>query len=106
MNNACNGPITSDGYNIASDSSCNLNTHGDRQNVVDPGLGLWQDADEVIWYTMPLAGGQAYDNGICDGTAFDQRGITRPQDEGCDVGAIECAPGDPKAYLYLPVTRR
>jgi hypothetical protein len=66
----------SHGYNFSDDDTCGFSDHTDRQDAGDPQLG-------------PLA-----DNGgptrtsVVDITA-DQRGVTRPQGPGCDVGAVE-----------------
>jgi len=38
------------------------------------------------------------DGGLCPGT--DQRGVSRPQGDGCDIGAYEY---EPYEYFYLPL---
>jgi hypothetical protein len=95
----CRGTITSHGYNLSSDSTCNFNATGDLNNT-NPVLGT------LGYYggstpTIPLlAGSPAIDsgnpNGCTDGQGHllktDQRGKPRPDIEdtvGCDRGAFE-----------------
>jgi predicted outer membrane repeat protein len=84
----CNGEIISEGYNIDSEDSCNLNATGDLVNT-DPALSpLAADGTHPLQSTSP-----AIDQGLCIvGITTDQRGIPRPQGAGCDIGAYELAP--------------
>lgn len=96
-----NGIITSQGHNIANDSSCNLVAGGDRQgSTFDPNLGVLADnggprdgaptADSATLTRALPTGSIAIDtadNTNCPAT--DERGITRPQQTTCDVGAFE-----------------
>ena len=98
----CLGTITSQGYNIASDSSCTLTQASDRP-ATNPQLGPLTTAvpptPGVTYEFHPVSpSGPAVDViplGLCPPPATDQRGITRPQDRseapnnGCDIGAIE-----------------
>jgi hypothetical protein len=102
----CSGPITSLGYNIASDGSCELTGPGDMDNT-DPLLGPLADNGGPTWTHLPLLGSPAVDNGdnaTCPTT--DQRGYPRPKDgdgDGeavCDIGSVEVQGG---WRLYLPV---
>jgi hypothetical protein len=95
----CNGSMTSKGYNLSSDNTCNFNGTGDLNNT-DPKLG------QLGYYggptqTIPLlSGSPATDagnpSGCTDGKGHllktDQRGRPRPDKEdagGCDMGAYE-----------------
>jgi hypothetical protein len=95
----CSGTITSKGYNLSSDKTCNFNNTGDLNNT-DPKLG------QLGYYggptqTMPLlSGSPAIDAGNPSGCTngnghllkTDQRGFLRPDKEdtgGCDMGAYE-----------------
>lgn len=99
VNGNCYGSVTSIGYNLSSDGTCNFNDTGDRNNT-DPKLGT------LGYYggptqTMPLlSGSPAIDagnpTGCTDGQGHllktDQRGLPRPDKEdasGCDMGAYE-----------------
>jgi hypothetical protein len=95
----CYGNLTSLGYNLSSDNSCNFNGTGDRQDT-DPMLGPLQNNGGPT-QTMALSpGSPAIDagnpSGCTDGNGHllktDQRGMPRPDKEdsgGCDMGAYE-----------------
>ena len=95
----CGGTLTSKGYNLSSDSTCNFNKSGDLNNT-DPMLGPLQNNGGPT-QTMALpSGSPAIDagnpNGCTDGKGnllkTDQRGKPRPDKEdsgGCDMGAYE-----------------
>ena len=93
--------ITSLGYNLADDDSCNLNGPGDLSNS-NPQLGALKVNDVGLPTHALLTGSPALDAGIC--TDFDNnpvpndgRGLPRPVDgptlpnaaDGCDIGAVE-----------------
>jgi len=100
-NCASNGePFTdtvSDGYNYSDDDTCGFTDPTDQQNAPDPQLGALADnggptqtllpaATSPLLDAIPLASCQA------DGAAqvtTDQRGITRPQGTGCEIGSVE-----------------
>lgn len=97
------GVGTSNGYNVADDSSCAafLTSTGD-QNGVAAGLdptGLQDNGGPTK--TVALVSGSAALDAVpvaactlADGTTpltTDQRGITRPQGAACDTGAFELA---------------
>jgi hypothetical protein len=87
----------SQGYNFSDDDSCNLTATGDQQSAGDPELGdlganggptptmLPADSSPLI-DAIPDADCQT---GIASGISDDQRGVTRPQQTGCDIGAVE-----------------
>jgi hypothetical protein len=95
----CGGTLTSKGYNLSSDSTCNFNKSGDLNNT-DPMLGPLQNNGGPT-QTMALpAGSPAIDAGNPSGCTdshghllkTDQRGRPRPDKEdtgGCDMGAYE-----------------
>ncbi|MGA7380248.1 MAG: choice-of-anchor Q domain-containing protein [Terriglobales bacterium] len=95
----CGGAITSNGYNLSDDNTCNFSGPGDLNNtdpMLDP-LGNYGGPTQ----TMALPGDSpAIDagnpNGCTDGQGHllktDQRGAPRPgphDDHGCDMGAFE-----------------
>lgn len=95
----CSGTMTSKGYNLSSDSTCNFNDTGDMKNV-DPALGPLQNNGGPTQTMALLPGSAAIDggnpNGCTDNAGHllktDQRGEPRPDSEdtsGCDIGAYE-----------------
>lgn len=100
----CDGPITSNGFNISSDDSCGLNQAGDQSNV-DPMLGPLADNGGPTLTHMPLSGSPAINTGQCiGGITTDQRGYARPQEIICDKGAVERQPDDTdSSFIYLPL---
>jgi hypothetical protein len=93
----CFSPLTSQGYNLADDQSCDLHGAGDQRNV-DPRLkALAANGGPTL--TMALtAGSPAVDaaDPSCD-AARDQRGVNRPQGPRCDIGAFELEAVTPPA---------
>lgn len=95
----CYGTMTSNGYNLSSDNTCDFNGTGDLNNT-EPKLGTLGNYGGPT-YTVPLLfGSPAIDagnlGGCTDGTGTlmktDQRGRPRPDKEdigGCDMGAYE-----------------
>jgi len=91
--------ISSNGYNLSSDSTCNFNGPGDLNNI-DPKLGSLRNNAGPTQTMVLLPGSPAIDagnpNGCTDGHGHllktDQRGMPRPDPEdkgGCDMGAFE-----------------
>ncbi len=89
------------GYNLADDTSCNLNGTGDQPGV-DPLLGEWTgNGGPTNTYAL-LRGSPAIDvvaARACT-VATDQRGVSRPQGPRCDSGAFELEQGQ-RAGLLL-----
>ena len=100
-------PITSAGFNLSSDSSCNLTGVGDVQNS-DAQLGTLQDNGGATLTHLPREGSPALNSGQCMvGISNDQRGVARPQGGTCDRGAVERKPDDvDNYYIYLPLIIR
>jgi hypothetical protein len=95
----CSGVITSHGYNLSSDNTCNFSIIGDLNNI-DPRLGPLQNNGGPTQTMALQSGSAAIDNGNPSGCTdqaghllkTDQRGKPRPDLEdtrGCDMGAYE-----------------
>jgi hypothetical protein len=95
----CLGNITSNGYNLSNDNSCNFTGPGDLNNT-DPKLGKLGNHGGPTQTIPLLSGSPAIDSGnpsgCTDGQGHllrtDQRGKPRPDKEdsgGCDMGAYE-----------------
>jgi hypothetical protein len=95
----CGGSVTSNGYNLSSDGTCNFHNTGDLNNT-DPKLGPLQNNGGPTQTEALLPGSPAIDagnpSGCTDGQGHllktDQRGQPRPDHEdtgGCDMGAYE-----------------
>jgi len=95
----CSGTMTSKGYNLSSDNTCNFNNTGDLNNT-DPKLGTLGNYGGPTQTNPLLSGSPAIDagnpTGCTDGHGHllktDQRGKPRPDKEdetGCDMGAYE-----------------
>jgi hypothetical protein len=95
----CNGTMTSSGYNLSSDNTCNFNGTGDLNNT-DPKLGQLGNYGGPTQTIPLLFGSPAIDarnpGGCTDGQGHllktDQRGKPRHDKEdigGCDMGAYE-----------------
>jgi hypothetical protein len=95
----CHGTITSGGYNLSSDDSCEFDSAGDLNNT-NPNLGSLQSNGGPTQTMALLPGSPAIDSGnptgCTDGQGHllktDQRGMPRPDKEdagGCDRGAYE-----------------
>jgi hypothetical protein len=95
----CSGRLTSNGYNLSSDGTCNFNGTGDL-NDTDPKLGRLRNNGGATETFALLPGSPAIDSGNPNGCTdsnghllkTDQRGEPRPDTEdsgGCDRGAYE-----------------
>lgn len=95
----CAGSITSAGNNLDSGASCGLKQAGDRGNLA-PLLGpLANNGGPTPTHAL-LAGSPAInagDNAGCPAT--DQRGVARPQEQICDIGAFERQAGGYRVYI-------
>lgn len=96
----CGGAqLATEGFNLSSDQSCDLDGAGDL-NGVDPALGPLQNNGGPTWTMALRFGSPAIDAGNRSGCrdwlgrriATDQRGMPRPdpkEPRGCDIGAYE-----------------
>jgi hypothetical protein len=102
------GSTTSSGFNFSDDDTCEFtNTaQGDRENAGDPGLAALasnggptqtrlpqQDSPLVNFIPIPSCGGGNSLAGFAVTT--DQRGVSRPQETGCEIGSVEIEPPVP-----------
>lgn len=88
--NCAGNPVTSNGFNLASDASCNLVAAGDRPNQ-DPLLApLANNGGPTPTHGLQ-AGSPAIDTGTLTSPSLpiDQRGVVRPVGAGFDIGAFE-----------------
>jgi hypothetical protein len=95
----CSGSLTSHGYNLSSDATCDFHRAGDL-NDTDPKLGRLRNNGGPTETLALLPGSPAIDSGNPSGCTdgqnhllkTDQRGKPRPDKEdtgGCDRGAYE-----------------
>ncbi len=92
----CTGAITTAGHNLLGlDTGCPSSGTGDL-TTADPMLGPLTDNGGPAQTHALLPGSPAIDAG--DNTACpetDQRGVVRPQDAACDIGAYELCAANP-----------
>lgn len=87
-------PITSVGFNLSSDASCNSYfTQPSDQKGVNPLLGALANNGGTTMTNLPATGSPVINRGQCLASVIvDQRSIARPQGPACDIGAVEVAP--------------
>jgi hypothetical protein len=93
--------LTSNGYNLADDASCNLTGPADQPGT-NPLLGPLADNGGPTQTMALTPNSPAIDKGVSAGLTTDQRGLTRPIDfsaipnapggDGSDIGAFELHP--------------
>jgi large repetitive protein len=84
--------IVSLGHNLDSGMTCGFVTASDRTNS-DPVLDTLRDNGGFTQTMALLPGSPAIDGGDDDGCpSTDQRGVSRPQGNACDIGAYELQP--------------
>jgi hypothetical protein len=99
----CLATTTSHGYNYSDDDLCGFTGPTDRQDASDPQLGpladnggptptLLPQPESPLIDAIPI--GSCQSNGAA-AIITDQRGVTRPQRAGCDIGAVEVEPDVP-----------
>jgi hypothetical protein len=100
----CYKPITPSGFSLSSDYSCTFETGRNKVNL--PLEPLANNGGFTPTH-LPQPGSAAIDNGTGAGCPpTDQRMVTRPQGQACDVGAVEIAPDDRLVKVYLPLIQR
>lgn len=104
------GTLNDTGYNLSSDSSCQLGTSPAQHDIVavDPKLGRLGPNGGPTDTVGLLPGSPAIDGGPtrCH-ESVDQRGTRRPQGSRCDIGAFELKAGEvtsPVQTLPAPTT--
>lgn len=88
----CFGTLTSNDYNLSSDTSCITFIQPHDQMNANPKLGSLAYNGGPTQTQALLPGSPAIDTGgvTCPaGVTVDQRGFTRPSGAGCDIGAYE-----------------
>ncbi|HUG14156.1 MAG TPA: choice-of-anchor Q domain-containing protein [Thermomicrobiales bacterium] len=93
----CLGSLTSGGYNLSDDGTCtaSFTGTGDLDNNPNANLGPLADNGGNTWTHALLTGSVAINHippgAVECGTTVttDQRGESRPQGAGCDIGAFE-----------------
>ena len=94
------GFVTSLGHNLESSNSCAFTAAGDITNT-DPLLAPLADNGGATWTHAPLPGSPVINAGDNTGAPpTDQRGVSRPQGDVCDIGSYEVVLGY-SAYLLL-----
>jgi hypothetical protein len=85
------GTIVSNGHNLDGDGTCGLGEPTDLPGT-DPLLGPLADNGGPSETHALLPGSPAIDAGPPTCEATDQRGVPRPQEAACDIGAYERQP--------------
>jgi hypothetical protein len=113
----CSGAITDGGHNLENGMTCGWGTGFDSKSNTVPLLGLLADNGGPTKTFALLTGSPAIgagDNVTCAAAVgspdygaggLDQRGITRPQGEQCDIGSFELVL-PPVFYIFLPLVLR
>jgi parallel beta-helix repeat protein len=101
-------PSTDQGYNFSDDDTCGFTASTSNVRTPnDPVLGPLADNGGPTQTLLPLATSPLLDAippATC-GAVVDQRGVTRPQGTGCDIGAVEVevvAPAPAGAAVVTP----
>jgi hypothetical protein len=109
------GATSSSGYNFSDDATCGFTEATDTEDGPDPHLGALADnggptPTMLPAVTSPLVNAIPIDAcGDGDGLAgfavtTDQRGITRPQETGCEIGSVELEAVVPPPPIVLEPT--
>ncbi len=90
----CSGPVTSAGYNLSDDASCSLVATGDIPSSLNVNLGALADNGGPAQTMLPQAGSDAIEaippaDCATHSSPTGQRGVVRPQDTNCEIGAVE-----------------
>jgi hypothetical protein len=107
----CLASTTSHGFNYSDDATCNFGQPTDHESAPDPQLGALANNGGPTQTLLPKPGSPLIDaipisSCQADGAAgvtTDQRGVSRPQAGGCDIGAVEVvAPVPPTPVAVTP----
>ncbi|MEZ4619991.1 MAG: choice-of-anchor Q domain-containing protein [Caldilineaceae bacterium] len=103
----CTAQVRSDGHNLLSNLTDCTVLGATATNIIDANVGLsaLAAADGETYGHPLLETSRAVDAGSC-ALATDQRGVERPQGQGCDIGALELGGILVSSTLYLPVVAR
>ena len=95
-------PTVSSGYNFSDDDTCGFTNvaTGDRENAGDPGVGALADnggptqtmlpsSASPLLNFIPISACGSGDTLAGFAVTTDQRGITRRQETGCEIGSVE-----------------
>jgi CSLREA domain-containing protein len=85
----CNFALGSEGGNLENGDSCMFRGPHDRVNASSVGLDAVADNGGATLTQALQEGALAIDAGVLPCPATDQRGVARPQNTGCDIGAYE-----------------
>ena len=88
------GSRTSHGYNFDSDGSCGFNQLTDHSHAGDPHLGALADNGGPTLTLLPQTGSPLINKVPATPWGYqstDERGVARPQQGSCDIGAVEIA---------------
>jgi CSLREA domain-containing protein len=85
----CDVPVATLGHNLSDTTDCGLDAPSDQQGV-PVALGPLTDNGGPT-DTVAIPGGSAAVDYGADCQAMDQRGVSRPRDGACDIGAYEYA---------------
>lgn len=91
---------TSEGYNFSNDTTCGFTESTDVEDGPDPVLGALGANGGTARTMVPGTGSDLIDaipDGDCQdggaaGITTDERGLPRPAQSGCDIGAVEVQP--------------
>ena len=107
----CEGTTSASmGFNWDQDGSCAFGAASDHSNAGDPQLGALADNGGPTQTLLPQTGSRLIDAipvASCradgaSGITTDQRGVTRPQGAGCDIGAVEVQVTAPSPVVITP----
>lgn len=100
----CSFAVGSEGGNLDSADSCYLRGSRDRSNAGDPKIDAIADNGGPSMTHAIQDDSFALDGGVAPCASVDQRGVTRPKNTTCDIGALEHEGPFPAADLTPPET--
>jgi large repetitive protein len=86
---ACNYALGSEGGNLETGDSCYFRGPRDRINAASGGIDAVADNGGSTLTMAIQPGSLALDGGVLPCPSTDQRGVARPQNTRCDIGAYE-----------------